>query len=196
MENLTRRDLLLRNVLVTFSFACSFISLEGRFGHGDYRLDRARRHWTDAVRAQWPPGRGGGILSGGVRRHLPRHWINPKTGDVTGLDITIGRATFTVCGANPKREADASLPGPCPVPAPGRASTIFQLCVDDIDATVALAVAAGATIRTPAQDADWGDRVATILDPFGHIWALATINHDLSVAEYNARNNIQLVEAA
>jgi uncharacterized glyoxalase superfamily protein PhnB len=126
----------------------------------------------------------------------PRHWINPKTGAVTGLDITIGRATFTVCGANPKREADASLPGPCPVPAPGRASTIFQLCVDDIDVTVALAVAAGATIRTPPQDADWGDRVATIVDPFGHIWALASINQDLSVAEYNARNNIQLVEAA
>ena len=126
----------------------------------------------------------------------PRHWINPKTGEVTGIDIAIGRATFTVCGANPKREADASLPGPCPVPTPGRASTIFQLCVDDIDATVALAVAAGATIRTPPQDADWGDRVATIVDPFGHIWALASINQDLSVAEYNARNNIQLVEAA
>ncbi len=126
----------------------------------------------------------------------PRHWINPKTGEVTGIDITIGRATFTVCGANPKREADMSLPGPCPVPAPGRSSTIFQLCVDNIDATVALAVAAGATVRTPAQDAEWGDRIATIVDPFGHIWALATINRDISVAEYNARGNIQLVEAA
>jgi PhnB protein len=126
----------------------------------------------------------------------PRHWVNPKTGEITGIDITIGRATFTVCGANPKREADANLPGPCAVAAPGRASTVFQLCVDDVDATLAKAVAAGATVRTPVQDADWGDRVATIVDPFGHIWALATINRETSVGDYNARGNVQLIEAA
>ena len=41
-----------------------------------------------------------------------------------------------------------------------------------------------------------GDRVATIIDPFGHIWALATIQHEMTTAEFNARGNIQLVEAA
>ena len=128
----------------------------------------------------------------------PRHWINPKTGEVTGIDICIGQATFTVCGANPKRVADPSVPGPCPVPEPGRASTIFQLCVDNIDDTVQRAVAAGAIIRTPVQDADWGDRVATVIDPFGYIWALASIRREISVAEFNekARGNVQLVEAA
>ncbi len=126
----------------------------------------------------------------------PRHWINPRTGDVTAIDITIGQATFTVSGASPKREADPSLPGPCPVPKPGRASTIMQICVSDLDATLARALAAGATVRTPAQDADWGDRVATIIDPFGHIWALAAIRDWVSVPDYNARGNIQLIEAA
>jgi len=126
----------------------------------------------------------------------PRHWVNPKTGEIIGIDISIGRATFTVSGANPKREADANLPGPCAVAAPGRASTLFQLCVDDVDQTLAKAVAAGATVRTPAQDADWGDRVATIVDPFGHIWALATISREISVGDYNARGNVQLIEAA
>jgi uncharacterized glyoxalase superfamily protein PhnB len=126
----------------------------------------------------------------------PRHWINPRTGEVTGLDITVGRATFTVCGANPKREADPSLPGPCAAPASGRGSTIFQLCVDDVDTTVKIATAAGATVRTAPQDADWGDRVATIIDPFGHIWALATINREASVDDFSTRGNIQLVEAA
>jgi uncharacterized glyoxalase superfamily protein PhnB len=126
----------------------------------------------------------------------PRHWVNPQTGEVAGVDITIGRATFTVCGANPRRQADATLPGPCAVPAPGRSGTLFQLCVDDVDDTLARAVAAGATIRTPVQDADWGDRVATIVDPFGHIWALAAINRDISLGEHNTRNNIQLIEAA
>ena len=126
----------------------------------------------------------------------PRHWIHPKTGEIAGIDITIGRATFTVCGANPRREADASVPGPCAVTAPGRGSTIFQLCVVDLEATVKRAVAGGATIRTPIQDADWGDRVATIVDPFGHIWSLAAIRDWLSVPDYNARGNIQLIEAA
>jgi uncharacterized glyoxalase superfamily protein PhnB len=126
----------------------------------------------------------------------PRHWISPKTGEVTGIDITIGQATVTVCGSNPKREADARLPGPCAVPALGRGSTVLQLCVDDIDAAVERALAAGATIRTPVQDADWGDRLATIIDPFGHIWAIASIQHEMSVEEFNARANIQLVEAA
>jgi uncharacterized glyoxalase superfamily protein PhnB len=126
----------------------------------------------------------------------PRHWISPRTGEVTGIDIAVSRATFTVSGANPKRETDPSLPGPCAVPPPGRGSTIFQLCVDDVDATVKIAAAAGATVRTPPEDADWGDRVATIVDPFGHIWALATISREISADDFNARGNIQLIEAA
>ncbi len=126
----------------------------------------------------------------------PRHWINPKTGEVTGIDISIGRATFTVSGANPRRDADPALPGPCTPAASGRGSTILQLCIDDVDTTVARAVEAGSILRTEPQDAGWGDRVATIIDPFGHIWALATIQQEMSTAEFNARGNIQLVEAA
>jgi PhnB protein len=126
----------------------------------------------------------------------PRHWINPKTGEVTGIDILIGRAIFTVCGANPKRDADPALPGPCTPSPQGRGSTIFQLCVDDVDDVLARATAAGAIVRTAAQDAGWGDRVATIIDPFGYIWALATIERELTTEEFNARGNIQIVEAA
>ncbi len=126
----------------------------------------------------------------------PRHWLNPRTGEIAGFDIKIGQATFTVGGANPKREADPKLPGPCPVAAPGRGSIVLQICVDDLDATLTRAIAAGAVVRTPVQDADWGDRVATIIDPFGHIWALAAIRDWMSVPDYNARGNIQLIEAA
>ena len=67
-------------------------------------------------------------------------------------------------------DADPALPGPCTPAAPGRGSTILQLCVDDVDATVARALERGAIVRTEPQDAGWGDRVATIIDPFGHIW--------------------------
>jgi uncharacterized glyoxalase superfamily protein PhnB len=126
----------------------------------------------------------------------PRHWINPRTGEVTGIDISIGRATFTVSAANPKRDADPALPGPCTPAAMGRGSAILQLCVDDVDGAVTRAVERGAILRSEPQDAGWGDRVATIIDPFGHIWALATIQQELGTEEFNARGNIQLVEAA
>ena len=126
----------------------------------------------------------------------PRHWINPRTGEVTGIDIAIGRATFTVSGANPRRDADPTLPGPCTPAAAGRGSTLLQLCVDDVEAVVERAVDCGAILRSEVQDAGWGDRVATIIDPFGYIWALATIQQEMSTAEFNARGNIQLVEAA
>ena len=44
--------------------------------------------------------------------------------------------------------------------------------VDDADATVARAVAAGATVLMPLQDLFWGARYGKILDPFGHEWGV------------------------
>jgi uncharacterized glyoxalase superfamily protein PhnB len=50
----------------------------------------------------------------------------------------------------------------------------IHLYVDDADAFVARAVAAGATVRMPLADMFWGDRYGVIEDPFGHHWAVAT----------------------
>jgi uncharacterized glyoxalase superfamily protein PhnB len=47
------------------------------------------------------------------------------------------------------------------------------LQVDDVDDTVARAVAAGATLLRPPEVAH-GSRRATIVDPFGHRWMLDT----------------------
>lgn len=52
--------------------------------------------------------------------------------------------------------------------------------VEDCDATIAKAVAAGATVRLPATDMFWGDRYGQIVDPAGHLWALATHTQDLT----------------
>ena len=57
----------------------------------------------------------------------------------------------------------------------------------DVDAVVAKAVAAGATVREPAADFVSGDRFASIRDPFGVRWSILTRVADLSDAESAAR---------
>ena len=46
--------------------------------------------------------------------------------------------------------------------------------VEDCDAAIKQAESAGATVVMPAMDMFWGDRYGSIVDPFGHSWALAT----------------------
>lgn len=60
---------------------------------------------------------------------------------------------------------------------------VIHLMVPDVDAAVAQAVAAGATITMPVADMFWGDRYGQLLDPFGHRWSIATHLRDLSPEE-------------
>ncbi|WP_459614729.1 VOC family protein [Bordetella sp. 2513F-2] len=60
---------------------------------------------------------------------------------------------------------------------------VLHLYVEDVDATVARAVAAGAKVTMPVADMFWGDRYGQLVDPFGHRWSVATHQRDLSSAE-------------
>ena len=64
----------------------------------------------------------------------------------------------------------------------GSAVTI-HLYVDDVDAVVARAVAAGARIAMPVADMFWGDRYGVLEDPFGHRWSVATHLRDVTPDE-------------
>ncbi len=59
----------------------------------------------------------------------------------------------------------------------------IHLFVEDVDAFVARAVAAGAAVTMPIADAFWGDRYGKIEDPFGHHWSVATHQRDVSPEE-------------
>jgi len=59
----------------------------------------------------------------------------------------------------------------------------IHLYVDDVDATVAQAVKAGAKVTMPVDDMFWGDRYGQLEDPFGHHWSVATHKRDLSSDE-------------
>ncbi|MBG0802452.1 VOC family protein [Methylocystis sp. H4A] len=59
----------------------------------------------------------------------------------------------------------------------------IHLMVDDVDAIFAQAVAAGATVKMPVADMFWGDRYGLVVDPFGHVWSIATHMRDLTPEE-------------
>ena len=54
---------------------------------------------------------------------------------------------------------------------------------DNVDQWVERAVKAGATVKQPAADMFWGDRYASLVDPFGCKWSIATHLKDMSPAE-------------
>jgi uncharacterized protein (TIGR02246 family) len=59
----------------------------------------------------------------------------------------------------------------------------IHLYVNDADAVVKKAVAAGAKVMMPLQDMFWGDRYGVLEDPFGHRWSIATHVRDVSPEE-------------
>ena len=54
-------------------------------------------------------------------------------------------------------------------------TTIIGLMVPDVDAVMARAVAAGATITSPAQSYDYGYRQGGLVDPLGHRWLIEQV---------------------
>jgi len=52
--------------------------------------------------------------------------------------------------------------------------------VEDVDAVFEKAIAEGAETRHPVADQFYGDRSGTIVDPFGHVWSIATHKQDMS----------------
>lgn len=63
----------------------------------------------------------------------------------------------------------------------------LQLYVPDVDATMALAEAHGATVLRAAKDEFYGDRSGVLTDPFGHRWHLATRKESVTPEQMQAR---------
>jgi PhnB protein len=63
----------------------------------------------------------------------------------------------------------------------------LHLYVEDVDALVTQAVAAGAKVLRPVQDQFYGDRSGSLADPHGHVWHVATHKEDLSMEEIEKR---------
>jgi PhnB protein len=69
----------------------------------------------------------------------------------------------------------------------GGSTVGIVLYVNDCDAVVKTAVDAGAKILRPLKDQFYGDRSATLEDPFGHTWTVSTHKEDLTPQEIGER---------
>lgn len=63
----------------------------------------------------------------------------------------------------------------------------IHLYVADVEAAFERAVRAGATVRSPLADMFWGDRMGSLVDPFGHAWSLAQHVEDVPPDEMEQR---------
>lgn len=103
-------------------------------------------------------------------------------GTVAHAELEIGDAVLIVEDEDPYR-------GTVAPPADGLPGTpVFQfLYVEDVDAVVARAADAGATVRRAPENQFYGDRDAFLVDPFGHTWTVATHVEDVSAQEASRR---------
>ena len=69
----------------------------------------------------------------------------------------------------------------------GGSPVSLMIYVDDVDAIFDRAVAAGATVKEGLSDKFYGDRMGTVIDPFGHVWHIATHKEDVPFEEMEKR---------
>ncbi|HEX6445674.1 MAG TPA: VOC family protein [Streptosporangiales bacterium] len=103
-------------------------------------------------------------------------------GTVAHAEIRIGDSILQLSDPNP--EFGLVSPG-----TDDAVSASLALYVEDVDATFAAAVEAGATAREEPQTFVTGDRFGSILDPFGRRWAIMTRVEDVSRKEAERRVN-------
>jgi PhnB protein len=94
-------------------------------------------------------------------------------GKVMHAEIQVGDSRIMVADEMPERGAKS------PAALGGSPASIF-LYVRNVDAAVAKAAAAGATVTMAVQDMFWGDRYGRLRDPFGYEWQMATHKEDLT----------------
>ncbi len=63
----------------------------------------------------------------------------------------------------------------------------LMIYVNDVDKVFNQAVSAGAKQSRAVQDQFYGDRSGNLIDPFGHVWTVATHKEDVSEQEMQRR---------
>jgi PhnB protein len=106
--------------------------------------------------------------------------LDDPSGKVHHAEIKIGDSRVMLADEHP----DIQALSPKTI---GGSPVSLHLYVEDVDASVERAVAAGAKLIRPAADQFYGDRVGGTEDPFGYRWFIATHKEDLTTDEIRRR---------
>jgi PhnB protein len=101
----------------------------------------------------------------------------PDSPKIAHAEIKIRDHVMMLGDENPQMGAMAPQAGGPPP------STSVMFYVPDVDATYQKALAKGAKGAMPPMDMFWGDRYGKFVDPFGHLWGVATHKKDVSPEE-------------
>ncbi len=102
-------------------------------------------------------------------------------GTVMHAELRIGDSVLMLSDefpGSPHSKSPASLGG--------TTNSLF-LYVPNVDAAFERAVNAGCRILMPLTNMFWGDRFGSLVDPFGHVWSLATRKEDVPKREMQRR---------
>jgi PhnB protein len=78
----------------------------------------------------------------------------------------------------------------------GGFSTGLHVYVENSDAVVKKMVDSGGKVLRPIKNQFYGDRSASVLDPFGHMWSVATHIEDVSPEEMKKRMTAAMSQTA
>ena len=106
---------------------------------------------------------------------------NPEGGSIMHAELKIRNSMLMLTDENPKFGCLS------PLSQSGQPPLSIFLYVPDVDAVFAKATSLGATVAMPLMDAFWGDRYGKLVDPFGHVWSLATHKEDVPPQEMPKR---------
>lgn len=104
-----------------------------------------------------------------------------------GPDGMVGHAEMEIGDSRVMLSDEFPCPGARAPSSLGGSPITLHLYVDDVDAVVQKALAAGAKPVGEIEDRFWGDRSGTVQDPFGHLWHVATHVEDVSPDEIARR---------
>ena len=101
-------------------------------------------------------------------------------GKIGHAEIKIGDSPIMLADEYP----DMGYNGPQTV---GGSPVSLMIYVDDVDTTFNRAIESGGTVKEAVQDKFYGDRMGTVIDPFGHVWHISTHKEDVSMEEMERR---------
>jgi PhnB protein len=105
----------------------------------------------------------------------------PMAGDKIGhAELRVGDAQFMLADEFPEMNFRSPQ-------ALGGTPVNILIYVDNVDALAKRAETAGAKVLREPADQFYGDRMATLEDPYGHSWSFATHIEDISPEEMRKR---------